>query len=115
MAEVAVAGHHQFEIADGSSAKLALKYKRINLLPPIGKARRYPPLSLTVIHATEVNPPEGRRPIDWKLLTDLPVESADQAIEKMAWYAICWKIELFFKILKSGCNAESSICEPPSA
>ena len=106
MAEVAVAGHHQFEIADGSSAKLALKYKRINLLPPIGKARRYPPLSLTVIHATEVNPPEGRRPIDWKLLTDLPVESADQAIEKMAWYAMRWKIELFFKILKSGCNAE---------
>ena len=106
MAEVAVAGHHQFEIADGSSAKLALKYKRINLLPPIGKARRYPPLSLTVIHATEVNPPEGRKPIDWKLLTDLPVESADQAIEKMAWYAIRWKIELFFKILKSGCNAE---------
>ena len=81
-------------------------YKRVNLLPPIGKARRYPPLSLTVIHATEVDPPEGRKPIDWKLLTDLPDESTDQVIEKMAWYAMRWKIELFFKILKSGCNAE---------
>jgi Transposase DNA-binding len=106
MAEVAVAGYHRFEIADGNWAKLALKFKRINVLPPIGKARRYPPLTLTVIHATEVDPPEGRKPIDWKLLTDLPIESAEEAVEKMAWYAMRWKIELFFKILKSGCSAE---------
>ena len=106
MAEVAVAGHHQFEIADGSRARLALKFKRIRVLPPVGKARRYPPLTLNVIHAKEVDPPDGRKPIDWKLLTDLPVESADQAIERMAWYAMRWKIELFFKILKSGCSAE---------
>lgn len=72
MAETAVAGYHQFEIADGSWAKLALKFKRIKVLPPIGKARRYPPLTLTVIHATKVDPPEGRKPIDWKLLTICP-------------------------------------------
>ena len=106
MAEVAVAGYHRFEIADGSWVRLALKYKCINVLPPIGKARRYPPLTLTVIHATEVDPPGDRKPIDWKLLTDLPVESAEEAIEKMAWYAMRWKIELYFKILKSGFNAE---------
>src|SRR5690606_14855226 len=61
MAEVAVAGHHQFEIADGSWARLALKFKRIRVLPPVGKARRYPPLTLTVIHAKEVDPPGGRK------------------------------------------------------
>jgi hypothetical protein len=61
---------------------------------------------LTVIHATEVDPPEGRKPINWKLLTVLPVETASEAIEKMAWYAMRWKIELFFKILNSGFNAE---------
>lgn len=57
---------------------------RLNVLPPIGKARRYPPLSLTVIHASEIDPPEGRKPIDWKLLTDLPVETPAEVIEKMA-------------------------------
>ncbi len=76
------------------------------MLPPIGKAKRYPPLSLTVIHATEVDPPEGRKPIDWKLLTDLPVASPQDVIEKMIWYSMRWKIELFFKVLKSGCDAE---------
>jgi hypothetical protein len=106
MAEVAVERHHQFEIADGSRVKLAQKYKRIDVLPPIGKARRYRPLNLTVIHAIEVDPLEGRKPIDWKLLTDRPVGTASEAIEKMAWYAMRWKIEPFFPILKSGFNAE---------
>jgi len=30
------------------------------------------------------------------------------AIEKLNWYALRWKIELFHKILKSGCHAEES-------
>ncbi len=30
------------------------------------------------------------------------------AIEKLTWYALRWKIETFHKILKSGCKAEAS-------
>jgi Transposase DNA-binding len=51
-------------------------------------------------------PTQGREKIDWKLLTDLPVRSCLQAIEKLQWYAQRWKIETFHKILKSGCKAE---------
>ena len=51
---------------------------------------------------------QGRDKIDWKLLTDLPVRSCLQAIEKLEWYAQRWKIETFHKILKSGCRAEES-------
>lgn len=46
--------------------------------------------------------------IDWKLITDLPVGSRTDAIEKLEWYALRWKIEVFHKILKSGCKAEDS-------
>ena len=58
--------------------------------------------------------PESRRNrsdaprIDWKLITDLPVDSHDAAIEKLQWYAMRWKIEVFHKILKSGCRAEQA-------
>jgi hypothetical protein len=45
---------------------------------------------------------------DWKLITDLPVRSRAQAIEKLRWYAMRWKTELFHKILKSGCRAEDA-------
>ncbi|GHE06464.1 hypothetical protein U879_07975 [Defluviimonas sp. 20V17] len=36
------------------------------------------------------------------------MHSLDAAIEKIEWYAMRWKIELFHKILKSGCRAEDA-------
>jgi len=61
-----------------------------------------------VLHAQERGTPQGRERIDWKLITDLPVRSRADAIEKLKWYAMRWKIETFHKILKSGCKAEES-------
>jgi len=89
-------------------AVLELRYHRIRVLPPIGKKNRYPELQLTVIYARERGTPKERDRIDWKLITDLPVSSPLQAIEKLEWYASRWKIETFHKILKSGCKAETS-------
>lgn len=44
----------------------------------------------------------------WKLITNLAVRSGSEAIEKINWYAMRWKIEVFHKILKSGCKAEDA-------
>jgi hypothetical protein len=41
-------------------------------------------------------------------MTDLQITSRKEAIEKLNWYAMRWKIETFHKILKSGCKAEDS-------
>ncbi len=89
MAEVAVKGLHRVEAGDGkggtSQAVLEIGYRRIHVMPPIGKQNRYPALDLTVIHVQERDAPKGRKPIDWKLLTDLPVGSKKDAIEKLNW------------------------------
>jgi hypothetical protein len=61
-----------------------------------------------VIYAQERGEPEDREKIDWKLITDLPVQSRQDAIEKLQWYALRWNIETFHKNLKSGCKAEES-------
>ena len=42
------------------------------------------------------------------MLTNLSVETRDAALEKIAWYALRWKIEVFHKILKSGCRTEDA-------
>jgi hypothetical protein len=76
--------------------------------PPIGKQKQYPELVLTAIYATEKNTPKDREKIDWKILTDLPVRSCLDAIEKLEWYAQRWKVETLHKILKSGCRAEEA-------
>ncbi len=112
MAAVAVKGLHRLEVRDKkgqvSTVVLELKYHRLRILPPVGKRRRYQALTLTVIHAQEQGTPQGREKIDWKLLTDLPVASPQAAIEKLQWYALRWKIEVFHKIMKSGCKVEAS-------
>lgn len=110
MSEVRVQGLHRVRVVDKkgnpSQALLELRYRRVRVLPPIGKHRRYPPLTLTVLYAQERGKPKGRDQIDWKLITDLPVNSRREAIEKLQWYALRWKIETIHKILKSGCKAE---------
>lgn len=112
MAEVDCKGLHRVEVRDRhgriSEAVLELRFRRILVQPPLYKQRRYPALELTVLHAIERGKPRGRDKIDWKLITNLPVTSRAQAIEKLHWYALRWRIEVFHKILKSGCQAEQS-------
>ena len=112
MEKVAVKGLHRIDVRDNNGdpdeAVLEIRYRKICVQPPIGKQKRYPALTLTVIHAQERGTPKNRKKIDWKLITDLPVGSRADAIEKLEWYALRWKIEVFHKILKSGCKAEES-------
>jgi len=112
MDEVAVKGLHRFEVRDSNGdpdkAVLEIRYRKIRVLPPIGKQKRCPAQVLTVIHAEERGTPKHRKKIDWKLITDLPVRSRKDALEKLEWYALRWKIEVFHKILKSGCRAEEA-------
>jgi hypothetical protein len=65
-------------------------------------------MTLTVIHARERTTPQDREKDRLETMTDLSVESGAEAIEKIQWYALRWKIELFHKIVKSGCRAEES-------
>ena len=61
MNEVSVKGLHRVEVkderGDPDEAVLEIRYRRIHVLPPIGKQKRYPALNLTVIHAQERGKP----------------------------------------------------------
>ena len=112
MRRVKVKATHTIEVRDAkgavSQASIKMKYHRLRVHPPIGKQKEYPPLMLTVIYAQEASTPNGREKIDWKLITNLSVRSRKDAVEKLDWYAMRWRIETFHKILKSGCRAEAS-------
>ncbi|MGE8488641.1 MAG: IS4 family transposase [Paraburkholderia nemoris] len=110
MQQVQVKGLHRVELRDAKgrpmTVTLELRDQRMTVLPPIGKQNRYPVLQMTVLHAQERNPPPRRPRIEWKLITNLPVSSRTEAIQKLDWYSMRWKIEIFHKILKSVCKAE---------
>ena len=54
------------------------------------------------VYVFEANPPDGAEPVEWMLLTNLRVTNVDEAYEKVLWYCLRWRIEMFFKVLKSG-------------
>lgn len=91
MKRVSAKGLHRIAVRDQngelSEVALELKWKRIQVLPPIGKNKQYPELTLTVIYAQEPTSPKGRERIDWKLITNLPVRSRKDAVQMLNWYA----------------------------
>jgi hypothetical protein len=112
LAREPVGGTHTLEVrgaqGDLTTAKLTIRVLTTTIHPPVGKARRYPALTLTVIEARERSRPKGREPIHWKLVTNMPVPDLATAIQMLDWYSLRWKIEMYHKVLKSGCKTEQS-------
>ena len=110
LADIVPSGTHNIRFRDANgveqSAELQVKFASMMVCPPIGKQKKCSRQELQIIHAEEVCPPEGRAPICWKLITNLAVKSHEDAVHKLHWYALRWKIETFFKTLKTGCKVE---------
>jgi Transposase Tn5 dimerisation domain len=69
------------------------------------------PVTVTLIGATETALPAGSESISWVLLTNLAVKDFESAAEKVRWYGKRWGIEIWHKVLKSGCKVEDCMLE----
>ncbi|ACO79295.1 transposase [Azotobacter vinelandii CA] len=85
-------------------ARVTLRSATVVLRPPARIGRHLPEVSVNAVLAREENPPEGVEPLEWLLLTSLPVGSLEQASTIVAWYAVRWYIEIYFHVLKNGCQ-----------
>lgn len=110
MAGTEPSGTHLIHFRDAAgqpqAARLSITFATMTVRPLIGKQNRYEHQRLQIIHAREIDPPEDRDPLFWKLITNLDVVSHADAVHKLEWYARRWSIETFFKTLKSGCRIE---------
>lgn len=109
-----VIGKYEVQVPRDSSrqilprkARLTISFCQVTLCPPKNGLDR-PKENLTVwaVEAKEENPPQGIKPIEWTLLTTMPVTNLEEAIEKIKWYRCRWRIERFHFTLKSGCRIE---------
>lgn len=83
-----------------------LRSVRVRLAPPYRCDQVLEAVEVTALLAREETPPEGVEPIQWLLLTNLPVETLEAGREKMQGYLCRWQIEVYFRVLKSGCKVE---------
>lgn len=87
-------------------AELTLRFAPLTLLLPTHACSVIPEVSLWAVFVEEQNPPAGAKPLQWLLLTTLPVATVEQALEVVSYYKRRWLIEQFFFILKQGCQVE---------
>ena len=64
-------------------------------------------MSVWAVWAIETAPPANVPAVEWLLLTTVPVHSTQDALQRLDWYCCRWGIEVWHKVLKSGCRIEA--------
>jgi hypothetical protein len=91
-------------------ATVSLRFCQVTLKPPVRprSQAKLPPVTLTALLVREEHPPADiDEPIEWLLLTNTAVRSLAEAVQVVDWYGGRWQIEVYHKILKSGCTVEA--------
>ncbi|MGH9773225.1 MAG: IS4 family transposase [Candidatus Acidiferrales bacterium] len=87
-------------------AEVEIRAASVTLRPPWRRGVKLPLVTLNVVLVREIAPPEGEEPVEWILLTNLPIDDVEQVRLVVDYYCVRWVIEIFFRTLKSGCRIE---------
>lgn len=97
------------------NAKAGLRYGRLTIRRPHSPVYPQKSVELFFVRVTEYTAKEGE-PIDWLLLTSLPVDSVEAARKIVSYYRNRWFIEDFHRLLKKkGFGIEDIQVESPQA
>ena len=76
------------------------------LRAPYRPDRKLPDVPVNAVLVREIAPPEGEEPIEWLLLTSLPITTTEEVLRVIQTYCLRWMIEIYFRVLKQGCRIE---------
>lgn len=88
------------------TAEVEVRACQVTLRPPSRPDRKLLPITVNVVLVEETSPPAGQEPIQWFLITTLPIDTDEQVRAVVEYYCVRWGIEVYFKTLKSGCRIE---------
>jgi Transposase DNA-binding/Transposase Tn5 dimerisation domain/Transposase DDE domain len=91
---------------ESRDALVEVRAAHVTLRAPRRKTGQLRDVRVSVVMVTEVNPPDDDIPVEWILLTSLPIDTIDQVRLVVQYYCMRWMIEVFFRTLKSGCRVE---------
>jgi len=86
-------------------AELEIRAISVTVRPP--RARPHlPTVAYNVVLVEEINGPGDGTDVSWLLITTLPIDTAEQILLVIDYYTARWTIEVFFRVLKTGCKVE---------
>jgi hypothetical protein len=89
-------------------ARVRVSWAAVTIVPPRQRRgeERGLPLPVWVVRVAEVDPPAGVEPLEWVLLTNVPVADEAGAWERAEWYGCRVVVEEYHKCQKTGCDIE---------
>jgi len=81
-------------------ATIAVKAGAVVIRRPKTTQEGPPTLALNLVEAMEVSPTPTNAPVRWRLLTTLPIDTAQDVQEVVRLYKLRWRIEEAFRLLK---------------
>jgi hypothetical protein len=91
---------------ESREAEVEVRAGRVTLRPPWRRGNKLPEVTVHAVLVHEPNPPADDVAVEWLLVTTLPIEDVDEVRRVIEVYCVRWMIEVFFRVLKSGCRVE---------
>lgn len=105
-AKVAADRSQRHQPRQARQAKVQVRAAKVTLRPPWRADGKLPAVRVNVVLVQEVDPPDGEPPVQWILLTTLPIGTVEEVRRIVEYYCVRWNIEVLFRTLKSGCRIE---------
>jgi Transposase Tn5 dimerisation domain/Transposase DNA-binding/Transposase DDE domain len=96
---------------ESREAEVEVRAATVTLRAPWRADRKLSDVTINVVLVTEKDPPQGDVPVEWLLLTNLPIGDAEQVRQVIQFYCQRWMIEVYFRVLKAGCRVEKRLFE----
>jgi IS4 transposase len=122
LSSMPVAGHKILKIkgkpgVKSRQATLEIRFAKVSIAAPKNrKVSEQDPESVEMYVVEAKEPSDKKNAICWRILTSHPVDTLEQALQVIEWYACRWWIEELFRLMKSqGLDVESSQLESGQA
>jgi len=94
-------------------AELEIRAMRVEVKSPHARSH-LPGVTFNVVLVEEAGGPEDGTDVSWLLITTLPIDSFEDILHVIDCYLARWVIEVYFRVLKTGCRVEKIQLETTS-
>ena len=101
-----VKGNRVATFRSARTVRQVVRAMKITPRSPGRKGGKLPEVSFWAVLAEETDPPAGEEPLRWLLLTSKEVKTLEDARRIINLYLRRWDIEVFHRVLKTGCRVE---------
>lgn len=87
-------------------AVVEIRAQAVTLKAPYRRDEKLPEVTVHAILVREIDPPADVEAVEWLLLTSLSIDTLEQVLQAIEYYTCRFQIEVFFRVLKTGCKVE---------